>query len=145
MYNRNLEEREKFLGLLNIGNEGERHVNNILLNKGYIPYSADNKTSQPFDKFVLTRDFKIFLIEVKHKTRLNKGGFGIPEKDYFEYLEISKKLNLPLFLIFVERGTLNSYYIPIETPPEFKVPTKYKTTMYVWHKLEDFENGFFFT
>jgi hypothetical protein len=145
MFRKGLEEKEKFLGLLNVGNEGERHVNNILLNKGYIPYSADNKTKQPFDKFVLTQDLKMFLIEVKHKTRLRMGGFGIPEEEYKGYLEVSKKLNIPLYLVFVEKITLNSYYIPIETPPEFKVKTKYNNIMYVWKNMGDFENGFVFT
>jgi len=94
------------------GNLGMRLVDEHLIKKGYIPYSPDaiNKR-HPFDRLVAKDDkTMIFIAEGKTKpARIYYPDTGIDIKNYNEYLYISKKYNLRIFLFFVDEDKKEIY------------------------------------
>ena len=93
------------------GNLGEKLVNDFLINKGYIPYSPDVAGAHPFDRLVASKDKKkIFIADAKAKAmRRAYPDTGINITHYNEYIFISTKYGIDVFIFFVDEENEKIY------------------------------------
>lgn len=87
-----------------IGEIGERIVKDILINQGYVTYTAKGiDSAHPFDILAVKNKEEMMIVEVKTKRcREEYPDTGIDRRNYFVYKEISEKHNLPVFVYFVD-------------------------------------------
>lgn len=87
-----------------VGDIGERIVQNILENDGYVLYTPlDPELAHAFDMLAIRDKDKMMAVEVKTKTRREEyPDSGVNIKSYRVYKEISKRYNLPIFICFVD-------------------------------------------
>ncbi len=83
------------------GNIGERIVSDYLNSKGFIIYEPKTDGSHGFDRIIQKRDkneIYLAIVEIKSKSRrIYLPDTGINYNHYLEYIEFSKKYNLPFF------------------------------------------------
>ena len=89
------------------GNLGEKIVQTILEEKGYIVYKSITEKAHAFD-FLAIKNKKVFIIsEVKSKARLNiVRATGIDVRHYNEYLSILDDYKIDVVLFFVDEHPL---------------------------------------
>ena len=94
------------------GDIGENIVDNIMLEKGFIPYLPKKETgAHPFDRLYATRDKKlIFILDIKAKARrLYYPDTGIDIKHYNQYSFIRDKHKISVSLLFVDEEMMKVY------------------------------------
>ena len=87
------------------GEYGELLIQAMLEKNGYVVYRTNSNGSHGFDMTVYKNGRYVFAVEVKTKRKCNK----YPETGFEEYLfqryeRLSKELNLPVFIAFVDEG-----------------------------------------
>jgi len=87
-----------------MGNIGERLIRDYLEKKGLIPYFPDLSAPHPFDLLCATADKKRFcIVEIKTKPRrIYYADTGINVSVYNDYLNAQNKLNIKVYLYFVD-------------------------------------------
>jgi hypothetical protein len=90
------------------GNLGESIVDQLAIQKGYVPFTALPTYDGPhaFDRVMVRQDKTgLFLLEVKTKpARKYYPDTGFDYKNYLEYKAIEKKHNLRVFVAFVDEA-----------------------------------------
>lgn len=85
------------------GNLGEKIVTDWLHKKGLIVYETITDAPHAFDKLVSKGKDILVIAEVKTKPRrMYYPDTGIDIRHYNEYVEVSKKYNIPVCLFFVD-------------------------------------------
>jgi len=87
-----------------IGQIGERLIDEFLRQKGFIPYYPQPGAAHPFDRLIATPDKRrICIVEVKTKCRREAyDDTGIDQRHFDDYQRITFRYNLQLFLAFVD-------------------------------------------
>jgi hypothetical protein len=87
-----------------IGQIGERLIDEFLKQKGYVPYYPLPGVAHPFDRLIATPDKRrICIVEVKTKCRREAyDDTGINQRHFDDYQHITFTYSLPLFLAFVD-------------------------------------------
>lgn len=93
------------------GNIGERLVHSFLLNKKITPYVPISKQAHPFDSLCASQDKRrIFIVEVKTKeARKYYQDTGINVSHYNDYTYIQNKLQIPVWIFFVDADNKKIY------------------------------------
>lgn len=110
------------------GDLGENIVDNIMLEKGYIPYLPLKGTgAHPFDRLYATRDKEtIFILDVKAKPqRTYYPDTGINLNNYNQYKSFMDKYKICVVLMFVDEKIATVYGGKI---------TKLSAVKEIWHK-----------
>ena len=86
------------------GDAGEALVDAYLIGKKIIPYMPVFDGAHPFDRLLATPDKKkLFIADVKTKARRNYyPDTGIDVRHFDEYVSISEKYGMDVFLFFVD-------------------------------------------
>ncbi|KKK51699.1 hypothetical protein LCGC14_3112330, partial [marine sediment metagenome] len=87
-----------------LGNAGERIVHKYLENKGFVVYEPVTDKAHPCDRFVASPDKeKVFLVEIKTKpARVHYPDTGFDKRHYDEYMAMSKRYRMRVFMAFVD-------------------------------------------
>jgi len=95
---------------LKTGRFGEHIVDEFLKQKGWVPYRPIEGVAHPFDRLAASPDKKnICIVEVKTKWRREAyADTGLNRRHFDDYMHITAKYGLPLFLTFVDakKGTV---------------------------------------
>lgn len=126
------------------GEYGELLIQELLEEKGYIVYRTTSNGSHGFDMTIYKNGRYVFAAEVKTKRMC----FKYPETGFEEYLfqrydRLSKELNLPVFIFFVDAGKKAIYGNWLT---ELNKPTHYKEWDYpkvVGHKGGEHQTRYF--
>ncbi len=86
------------------GRFGERIVDEFLKQKGWIPYRPIEGVAHPFDRLAASPDKKkLCIVEVKTKRRRKAyEDTGIDRRHFQDYMHVTVKYGVPLFLTFVD-------------------------------------------
>jgi hypothetical protein len=89
------------------GNMGEAIVDAILAAKNYRPYAPVGDGAHPFDRVFVRGDAGVVLLaDVKTKpARTRHPDTGIDIRHYKKYMAVRAKLNVPMWLFFVDAET----------------------------------------
>lgn len=95
------------------GNIGERIVEEYLEKDGFIIYKPVTNWPHAFDRLAIKDKQMLILAEVKTKGKMTKLPFkdatGFELRHYYEYIGISNKHNLDIFIFFVDDNTESVY------------------------------------
>lgn len=109
------------------GDFGERLVDDYIKSrKKMIPYEPVWPGAHPFDRILASPDKKdLLILDVKSKARRQLyPDQGINFNHYIQYKTISKKYNIPVFLVFVDEGNgdvYGNYLRNLEIPVSIRV------------------------
>ena len=122
-----MEQRQKSFEIaLKKGEAGEKIVREYLENKGWIVYCPFTKNkAHYFDMLATKNKEKVIAIDVKTKARLNKWpAQGIDIKNYSEYMNFIKKINVPFYLVFIDDKSGDVYSAELSKLKNGFNPTK---------------------
>ena len=93
------------------GNVGEAIVDRYLVSNGFIPYRPIADKAHPFDRLCASPDKRtIFVVDAKAKpARKYYPDTGINVRHYNDYLAISQRYRLHVFLAFVDEDSESIY------------------------------------
>jgi len=92
------------------GDYGEQLVDEYLINCGYIIYKPISNNAHSFDRIISYKKERLTIVEIKSKSKRKYfPDTGIDYKFYIEYINKSKELNIPVFLIFVDEESKKVY------------------------------------
>lgn len=111
------------------GDIGEKLVDKYLRSKQLIPYSPDSEYPHPFDRLVASRDKQtLMIIDVKTKAARNSyPDTGMNKSHYDEYMRISIKHNIPVYVFFCDEmlgKVYGNYLSELIKPTKIKVKNK---------------------
>ena len=99
------------------GNYGEQLCDNFLISHGVTPYLPSQQWCRPhpFDRLCALGKKKLYIVECKTKeARIYFPDTGIDIKHYKEYLHISKKYGMPIYLFFIDKDAGAMYGSTLE-------------------------------
>ncbi len=110
------------------GEYGEKKVHEYLEAKGFVVYLPVTPAAHAFDRLAIKDKKQAVIVECKAKARRTRyADTGINITHYNDYLYISKKHNLPVFIFFIDEHLREIYGNFLS---ELERPTKVSGKMY---------------
>ena len=92
------------------GNVGERIVRNWIETKGWIVYAPETEGPHAFDRLAVKNKEQIIIVEIKTKPKLTHyNATGFNKRHYEEYIKISEKYGIEVFVFFVDQDLSRTY------------------------------------
>ena len=119
------------------GTVGEELIQNWLEKHGLVLYEPVGEKAHLIDFFAVDKNTcKTYIVEVKTKAkRLKYDDTGINQRNFLEYIKLSKEHNMRILLIFVdeENGLIYGNFLD-----QLEQPIKYNNKMYPYDEPNSF-------
>jgi len=119
------------------GDYGENLVHSFLESKGYVMYLPTTKKAHAFDRLAVRNKTEILIVECKTKARRTYfEDTGIDIRHYEEYIHITNKYHLHLFIFFIDEylGEIYGNFLVELVKPKFikgkQYPLEHKNIIY---------------